>query len=79
MQEVYTFSVSVCESTIKVIVCSVFLFMYNFLYDAVLSMAPHTRLYFQLLCACLSTPLPFTADDSFSASSSVAKAIFILG
>ena len=41
-----------------------------FLYGAVLSMAPHIRLCFQPLCACLYTSLPFAADDSFSVSSS---------
>ena len=62
----------VAKST-KLLCVAYFYLCVVLLYDAVLSMVPHTRLYFQLLCACLSTSLPFAADDSFSVSS-----IFVL-
>ena len=53
--------------------CGIFLFMYSlFLYDAILSMIPHTnKIVLSTFSACPSTSLSFAADDSFSVSSSL--------
>ena len=54
------------------------MYAYCISYGAVLSMVPHTRLHFQLLCVCPSTSLPFVADEFFSLFRFVATAIFVL-